>query len=370
MLDAAAVRIATTTASDEASAALFVAATALNEAKAKEAAATRRRDAAKKELAIEKDRLSDLTVRAYVTGGEVSIDQYSALVDGDTTDPAAGRKVLFEQALQRQQQVTDQATEDLAAARKALKIAKQELAAAQAENDARAKVAADRAADRAPRRVGPRDGDRRPRPSPCPPRRRPVAGWSSEGASLIGLPRLNAEDLAGWFRSTSYSPRVSTPIEDYAKWFIREGKAEGIRGDIAFAQAVLETGGFANTDSRGRQQLLGHRPLRPVPVWLALPDAARWACEPRSSCSSPTPCASPSTPTRWWTSACAARPAAARPGATSPPSGPPIPTYAPKVMLIYTGIVDHALSRRHAGQGFDDPPNEPDHRTGPLTRRR
>ena len=31
------------------------------------------------------------------------------------------------------------------------------------------------------------------------------------------------------------------------------------------------------------------------------------------------------------------------------------PTYGPKVMLIYSDIVAHALARRGAGQGFDDP---------------
>ena len=39
------------------------------------------------------------------------------------------------------------------------------------------------------------------------------------------------------------------------------------------------------------------------------------------------------------------------------------PTYGPKVMLIYSDIVAFALSRRAAGQGFDDPvpiPSLPD----------
>jgi hypothetical protein len=39
------------------------------------------------------------------------------------------------------------------------------------------------------------------------------------------------------------------PVDFLAAWFIDEGRQEGVRGDIAFAQAVLETGGFTNIDS-------------------------------------------------------------------------------------------------------------------------
>ena len=31
------------------------------------------------------------------------------------------------------------------------------------------------------------------------------------------------------------------------------------------------------------------------------------------------------------------------------------PTYGPKVMLLYTSLVDYALDRRARGEGFDDP---------------
>ncbi|MBX3283705.1 MAG: glucosaminidase domain-containing protein, partial [Actinobacteria bacterium] len=247
-LDAATVRLAAVAASDEADAALFTAATALNAAKKRTAAATKRRDDTRNELTLERDRLSDLTVRAYVTGGEVSLDEYRALVKGDTTDPAAGRAVMFDQVLQRQEEVTAEARKDASTARKALVAARTKQKAAQDEANARTEVAADRARDEADaiaaHEEAAADAARaRARLSRSP------AGLVPEGVSLIGMPRLNAGDLAGWFRTTSYRPRVSTPIEDYARWFIDEGRAEGIRGDIAFAQAVLETGGFANDDT-------------------------------------------------------------------------------------------------------------------------
>ena len=68
------------------------------------------------------------------------------------------------------------------------------------------------------------------------------------------MPRLTRHvEMAGTIRhhgssSTrrSFIANKATPISKYAEWFIEEGMAEGVRGDIAFAQAVLETGGFAN----------------------------------------------------------------------------------------------------------------------------
>ncbi len=352
-LDAATVRIAAVAASDAADAALVTAMAALDAAKQRTAAATARRDDTRNELDLERDRLSDLTVRAYVTGGEVRLDEYEALVQGDTTDPAAGRAVLFDQVLERQEDVTAAARKDASVARKALVVARNRLKAAQAEADARTEVAARRADDEA-KAVAAHDeavadaARARGRLSRSP------AGLVPEGVSLIGMPRLNAGDLAGWFRTTSYSPRVSTPIEDYARWFIEEGRAEGIRGDIAFAQAVLETGGFANDDTVLANNFsgIGH-------------------CD---TCGSgwrfPSPEMGVRAQIQLLKSYAVRKPAYAHdlvdkrlrgPAGCCPTWGDLTtvwatdPTYAPKVMLIYSGIVAHALGRRAAGQGFDDP---------------
>ena len=42
---------------------------------------------------------------------------------------------------------------------------------------------------------------------------------------------------------------VSQSVLDMTEYYIEEGKAEGIRGDIAFAQSCLETGNFTFKDS-------------------------------------------------------------------------------------------------------------------------
>jgi len=68
-------------------------------------------------------------------------------------------------------------------------------------------------------------------------------GWD-DGPLILGPSRLTAEDLAGWFRSRGRRENTTVPIEDLARLYIEEGHDEGVRGDIAFAQSILETGGF------------------------------------------------------------------------------------------------------------------------------
>jgi len=55
---------------------------------------------------------------------------------------------------------------------------------------------------------------------------------------------LTAAQMASWIRSRGYSPHIETTIDDLAQIYIQEGNDEGVRGDFAFAQAVIETGGF------------------------------------------------------------------------------------------------------------------------------
>ncbi len=55
---------------------------------------------------------------------------------------------------------------------------------------------------------------------------------------------LTAAQMAGWIRSQGYHPHISTTIDDLAQIYVQEGTDEGVRGDFAFAQAVVETGGF------------------------------------------------------------------------------------------------------------------------------
>ena len=349
-------RLEATTKSDAANVAALEAASALQKAQAKEAAAVKVRQAAISELSKERRRLSDLTVRAYVTGGESNVDDYRAYVEGDTSDPAAGRQIMFDQVLDRQKDVTEKAQAALAEARRKLKavrvivtaaeekavrllgaaseLTQQRTAAEQAHLEAEAEAAA---ADAALRSAASRPIE------PVP-----------EGVALIGMPRLNAEDLAGWFEAGPYSPRTTTPIIDYATWFIQDGRAEGIRGDIAFAQAVLETGGFANTDSVVANNFSGIGHYDNAPLGFIFPS----------------PRAGVRAQIQLLKGYAVKKPNYANPLVDKRLRGPAgccptwgdlttvwatDPTYGPKVMLIYTSIVEYALQRRAKGEGFDDP---------------
>jgi hypothetical protein len=63
---------------------------------------------------------------------------------------------------------------------------------------------------------------------------------------VMGPPLLNASQLAGWYyRHSGSHPRIPVfhdNVAQLAQVFIDEGKAEGVRGDIAFVQSMLETG--------------------------------------------------------------------------------------------------------------------------------
>ena len=69
------------------------------------------------------------------------------------------------------------------------------------------------------------------------------------GVPLMGPARLNASQLAGWFHSTGAVAHLagSTSIEDLANMYLLEGDAYNVAGDLAFTQAVLETGSFGHT---------------------------------------------------------------------------------------------------------------------------
>lgn len=72
---------------------------------------------------------------------------------------------------------------------------------------------------------------------------------ASGGLSLVGGAALDAAQLVGWYRSQGYVDLTNAPISQLAAWYLQAGAQEGIRGDVAFAQAVIETGGFSSPDA-------------------------------------------------------------------------------------------------------------------------
>lgn len=64
------------------------------------------------------------------------------------------------------------------------------------------------------------------------------------GTPVMGRSVVSAADLAGWFRSTGKVSSATVDIDTLATYFVEEGDVEGVAGDIAFAQSIVETGYF------------------------------------------------------------------------------------------------------------------------------
>jgi hypothetical protein len=71
---------------------------------------------------------------------------------------------------------------------------------------------------------------------------------STNTVRIMGAARLTSDQLIAWFNGRSpqlagtYAATV--PVETLAEYFIEEGAAEGVTGDVAFVQSIVETGWF------------------------------------------------------------------------------------------------------------------------------
>jgi hypothetical protein len=68
------------------------------------------------------------------------------------------------------------------------------------------------------------------------------------GVPVLGAAQLSAQQLASWFKSTGQHARLAgaTTIDELAQLYVDEGAAAGVRADLAFAQAIIETGSFGH----------------------------------------------------------------------------------------------------------------------------
>jgi hypothetical protein len=70
-----------------------------------------------------------------------------------------------------------------------------------------------------------------------------IAGGTT--TPIMGTSRLGPDELTSWFTATRHRANTTVPIAELANDYIEEGAAVGVRADIAFAQSMLETGGFS-----------------------------------------------------------------------------------------------------------------------------
>jgi hypothetical protein len=77
-------------------------------------------------------------------------------------------------------------------------------------------------------------------------RAREIGALHAAGDPVMGPNLLTVDQMMAWFNSQGYRPRMGNiSVAELAQIFLEEGAAENVRGDYAFAQAIVETGGFS-----------------------------------------------------------------------------------------------------------------------------
>lgn len=71
------------------------------------------------------------------------------------------------------------------------------------------------------------------------------------GPAILGPAVLESTDLVAWYRTFYPVDPPVAPIADIIEAYLAVGAEEGVAGDIAFAQAILETGGFRSGHAGG-----------------------------------------------------------------------------------------------------------------------
>jgi hypothetical protein len=67
---------------------------------------------------------------------------------------------------------------------------------------------------------------------------------TSASSPILGPSVLTAKQLADFVVASGHVPRITVPLLELAQDYITEGENAGVRGDVAFAQSLLETAWF------------------------------------------------------------------------------------------------------------------------------
>lgn len=69
---------------------------------------------------------------------------------------------------------------------------------------------------------------------------------TEDKTAIMGAAQATVQQMTLYCRSQNAAPQLtSCSLDQLAQFFIEEGEAEGVRGDVAFAQSLLETGFFS-----------------------------------------------------------------------------------------------------------------------------
>jgi hypothetical protein len=67
--------------------------------------------------------------------------------------------------------------------------------------------------------------------------------------TILGPSTATAGQIMSFWGSRGQPPKLTDTIQNVIGWYLSEGKAQNVRGDVAFAQAIWETGYFTNDDT-------------------------------------------------------------------------------------------------------------------------
>ncbi|MEY2404767.1 MAG: hypothetical protein QOD38_2318 [Acidimicrobiaceae bacterium] len=204
--------------------ALGVAQATLDVARADEGRTRAARDAVKRDREVKRQILTDVAVDAYVNG---AADDGTVDPTMDEYLPAESIRLLTRSAVDQDQARLREAENRLRAAEGTLSdaVAKTRQAqsaweAAQSETNEATLAVSDA---------------------------RRLTSAKDVSPTVMGEASLTAEEIVGWFDAqgvVGYVGRVD--LKAMVGFYIDEGKAEQIRGDVAFAQSIVETGAFTS----------------------------------------------------------------------------------------------------------------------------
>lgn len=110
--------------------------------------------------------------------------------------------------------------------------------------------------------------------------RRVRAAWARTWARSVFSPVygpsvVSPAKMVAFARAARTRVRTSVPLETLAKLFIEEGEREGVRGDVAWAQSILETGTFSDLIGANNFSGIGGCPTCPHDAFKTARDGVR-----------------------------------------------------------------------------------------------
>jgi Mannosyl-glycoprotein endo-beta-N-acetylglucosaminidase len=131
----------------------------------------------------------------------------------------------------------------------------------------------------------------------------PVKGPAAGPVPVMGQSDLGADQIAGffWAHQPPGSPCLTVSVEELTAYFAWHGNLENVRGDIAFAQALVETGWFryggrVQCGDNNYAGMSGSFPDAETGVRAQIQHLRAYADPSATSCSQPplhTPCVDP-----------------------------------------------------------------------------